>query len=138
MPGKLNSFQKTFLQWNQTQAYNATHLVRIPAPPNVEKLRQVIAQVPAARGLTGLSLDVAAGTFQYAGGRAAPDLSALPVTDGSVAALDAEIERQLNQRFEAGQQTNPFRFFIAPAGNSFRLGLTYFHAIADAEAIVWL
>ena len=33
---------------------------------------------------------------------------------------------------------NPFRFFVVPEAGTFLLGLVYFHAVADAEAIVLL
>jgi hypothetical protein len=52
--------------------------------------------------------------------------------------LFAEVERQLNTPFAQTGRFSPFRFFVAPAGNSFFLGLVYFHPAADAESVALL
>jgi hypothetical protein len=48
------------------------------------------------------------------------------------------MERQLNTPFMPAERFSPFRFFAAPAGDSFFLGLTYYHPAADAESVVLL
>jgi hypothetical protein len=48
------------------------------------------------------------------------------------------MESQLNTRFTPGGRFAPFRFFVVPDDSAFFLGLAYFHAVADAEAIVHL
>jgi NRPS condensation-like uncharacterized protein len=49
-----------------------------------------------------------------------------------------EIEHQLNTPFTQAERFSPFRFFVVPEVGSFCLGLAYFHAMADAECILFL
>lgn len=138
MRGKLNSFQKTMLQWNQLHAYNAVHVVRLAGELDLPQLTKVISQFLAQRGLTHLTLDLRRGTFGYGGG--AGELMVHVVTGGNdpLANLAAEMERQLNTTFEVSGDFSPFRFFVVPEAGTFLLGLVYFHAVADAEAVVLL
>jgi NRPS condensation-like uncharacterized protein len=63
----------------------------------------------------------------------------LPATaTTALLAIRAETERELNTAFAEGNNFNPFRFFVVSGEESFFLGLTYFHAVADAESIVQL
>jgi hypothetical protein len=136
--GKLNFFQKTMLQWNDIHPYNVVHVVRIPAAPDLERLGQVINTMLESRGLTGLTLNRKKGTFRYAGDPARCEIKTLAGGQSIQAALNAEIERQLNTAFEITGCFQPFRFFVAGENKSFYLGLAYFHAIADAVSIVRL
>jgi hypothetical protein len=68
MRGKLNSFQKTMLQWNHLHAYNAVHVVRIAGELDHPRLTGVINDFLAQRGLTHLTLDLQRQTFHYGGG----------------------------------------------------------------------
>ena len=126
------------LEWNDTAPYNAVHMVRIPGPLNVERLGQVINSIVEWRGLTTLVLDREKGMYRYQGGAVVCELPRLPERLADPPGLMAEIERQLNAAFVPGDGFRPFRFFLAPADSSFWLGLTYFHAIADAESVVLL
>ena len=58
------------LQWNSMHPYNAVHVVRIPAAPDPERLRQTINGTLEARALTGLTLNRGQGTYCYRGGPA--------------------------------------------------------------------
>ncbi len=138
MRGKLNSFQKTMLQWNHLHAYNAVHVVRMAGELNQPRLSSVINDLLAQCGLTHLTLDLERETFGYGGG--AGELVVHIVTGGSdpLANLAVEMERHLNTPFDLSGEFNPFRFFVVPEAGSFLLGLVYFHAVADAEAIVLL
>jgi hypothetical protein len=136
--GKLNFFQKTMLQWNDIHPYNAVHVVRIQAALDLERLSHVIGTTLESRGLTGLRLNRKKGTFRYVGDAAHCQIKTLAGGDNLQAALNAEIEQQLNTVFEIGEYFQPFRFFVAPGKEFFSLGLVYFHAIADAESIVRL
>ena len=136
--GKLNIFQRTMLQWNDTLAYNAVHVVRVPAPFDLERLRMVINRTLENRGLNDLTVDRAKGTYQYHGGPSRCDFQVISGDSGGGPALTVEIERQLNTAFVPGERFNPFRFFVAPEPGCFSLGLTYFHAVADAESCVRL
>jgi hypothetical protein len=138
MAGKLNIFQRTMLQWNDTHPYNAVHAVRVPAALELERLRQVINRTVEGRGLTALTLNRDQGTYQYHGGPALCDLHLLVDEGGGKPALIAEIERQLNTAFVPGDHFKPFRFFVAPEAGGFWCGLTYFHAVADGESFVLL
>lgn len=138
MPGKLNSFQRTMLQWNDLHPYNAVHVVRIPGAFDPEHLRSVLRDTLAARGLSGLTLDCTHGTFQYHGGSALSEIKLLAGGDDPRRALATEIEHQLNRGFLVAERFDPFRFFVLPEAGSFSLGLVYFHAIADAESIALL
>ncbi len=48
------------------------------------------------------------------------------------------MQRQLNEPFSFERNFTPFRFFIRPAGDETYLGISYFHAVADAESITRL
>ena len=142
MPGRFNTFQRTMLLWDDMHPYNAVHVVRVPAACDEARLRQTLARVLEDRGLTGLRMDAKGRQFEFLGGTARIDLATIPGGEDPFATLRAEMERQINLRFERGTEFTPFRFFAVPdhtsEGGSFWLGIVYFHAIADAEPIVRL
>jgi hypothetical protein len=138
MHGRLNSFQKTMLQWNDLHPYSAVHAVQLPGVLDEARLQTRIQATLEARGLANLTLNRENGTFRYQGGRPGCELKILPGCDDPRSALFAEMERQLNTPFVQTDQFSPFRFFVAPAGDSFLLGLTYFHPAADAGSVVLL
>ncbi len=138
MPGRLNSFQKTMLQWNDLHPYNAIHVVRIPATLDGERLGHFLTGALEQRGLTGLELDRDRGTFEYRGGAMPPEIRIVPAEHDPRRALSVEIERQLNRAFVRKEPFVPFRFFAVPEADAFFLGLVYFHAASDAESIVFL
>jgi NRPS condensation-like uncharacterized protein len=132
--GKLNRFQRTMLDWNDAHPYNAVHVVRVRAALDVERLRSVLEHTLENRGLTGLSLNRSTGTYHYHGGPVPCEIRVLEATGEEQSTLRAEIERQLNTPFILSEGFSPFRFFVTPGTGSFSLGLTYFHAVADAES----
>lgn len=138
MRGKLNSFQKTMLQWNHLHAYNAVHVVRLAGALDLPQLTGVINDIVAQRGLTHLTLDLQRQTFDYGGGSGELPIQVITGRGEPLASLTAEMERQLNTAFDLSGDFNPFRFFVVPEAGSFLLGLVYFHAVADAESIVLL
>ena len=141
LPGRFNTFQRTMLLWDEMHAYNAVHVARVPAVLDAERLRRTLVRVLEERGLTGLRIDAKGRAFEFCGGSASVELT---VCDGGAdarEALRAEMERQINVRFDRRAGFTPFRFFAVPhdeGGDSFWLGTVYFHAIADAEPIVRL
>jgi NRPS condensation-like uncharacterized protein len=137
MAGQLNIFQRTMLQWNELHPYNAIHVARIPAGLDQTRLTRAIHGTIQQLGLSGFTVDPQRATYSYEGGAARCEVKQLPAADPR-AELVAEIEHQLNTRFETSQPFSPFRFFVVPEGDSFSLGLVYFHLIADAEAVVFL
>jgi hypothetical protein len=138
MRGKLNSFQKTMLQWNHLHAYNAVHVVRMAGDLDLPRLTGVINDFLAQRGLTHLTLDLQRQTFDYGGGSGELLIQVIAGRGDPLADLTAEMERQLNTAFDLSGDFNPFKFFVVSEAGSFLLGLVYFHAVADAESIVFL
>jgi hypothetical protein len=138
MPSRLNIFQRTMLHWNDLHAYNAVHVVRIPAALDLERLGNAVNGTLEAHGLTGLELNRRDGTYQYHGGPVSCEIKTVAVGESTHAALCAEIERQLNTAFVQSERFNPFKFFVVPERDCFSLGVVYFHAVADAESIVHL
>ena len=138
MPGRFNTFQRTMLLWDDMHPYNAVHVVRVPGVCDAERLRRTLARVLEERGLTGLRMDAKGREFEFHGGPAVIELAMIPSGGETAAALRAEMERQINVRFDRRGEFTPFRFFAVPDGDSFWLGTVYFHALADAEPIVRL
>ena len=137
--GRLNSFQRTMLQWNGLHPYNAVHVMRVAGELDLARLQSVVGAVLESRGLTGFMIDRSRTSFSYQGGAAQGRIKLLNSRTDELHQLIEEIEAQLNQPFDPGARSEPFRFVVAPDGNdAFRLVLVYFHPIADAESIVWL
>ncbi len=126
------------LLWDEMHAYNAVHIARVPAALDVDRLRAVLAKVLEERGITGLRMDAKERGFEFHGGAAVIDLTVCDDVGDVRESLRAEMEWQINVRFDSNSEFTPFRFFAVPDGASFWLGITYFHAIADAEPIVRL
>ena len=78
MRGRLNSFQKTMLQWNDLHPYSAVHVVQIPGALDEARLRHTLQSALQARGLTNLALDRERFTYSYGGGESRSDLKILP------------------------------------------------------------
>src|SRR5262245_32424054 len=111
MHGRLNSFQKTMLQWDDLHPYNAVHVVRIPGVLNTERLRLSVGSRLEQHGLTQLELNRTANTYAYHGGRWEGGLKIIPAGHDLLGALGAEMEHQLNTTFDKNGRFNPFRFF---------------------------
>lgn len=138
MRGRLNLFQAAMLRWREIHPYNAVHVAELPLPFDADRLQHAIALHLTEQGLTGLVLDAAARRFEYCGGQAQPELSVLPSAVDTVAALDAEMTRQLNRPFPESGAIDPFRFFALPSATSFHLGIAYDHFVAGGDSIVVL
>ena len=137
MQGRFNIFQRSMLLWDGMHPYNAVHVVRVSAACDAARLRQTLARALEERGLTGLRMDAKGRAFEFRGGPAVIELAVIS-GDDPADALRAEMERQINVRFDSSGEFTPFRFFAVPEGGSFWLGVAYFHVIADAEPIVRL
>jgi len=138
LSGRFNTFQRTMLLWDEMTAYNAVHVVRVPAACDAERLTRTLARVLQERGLTGFRIDAKGYGFDFRGGVASVELAVCGASGDPHEVLRAEMERQINTRFDRGGEFTPLRFFAVPDGGSFWLGIAYFHAIADAEPIVRL
>jgi len=138
MQGRLNSIQKSMLQWNDLHPYNVVHVVQIRGGFEVARLRDCIDRTLATHGLESLRLDKQRFAFQYGVGPAECEIQILATPAEPLGALMVEIERQLNLEFACNRPFCPFRFFVLPLEDAFFLGAAYFHAAADAEAVVHL
>ena len=136
MPGQLNAFQLSMLQWNDLHPYNAVHVVRIAEPLDLRRLQSAIDQTLEGMGLTGLLIDRRAASYRYDGGAAGAEIRLAGTDTRSAWGCEEEIERQLNTPFASDGSFSPFRFFVTTAAGAFSLGLVYFHPVADALSIV--
>lgn len=126
------------LHWDELHPYNAVEGVLITVAMDAGRIQRCVNVVLQARGLTGLELDAARGTFHYHGGAGVAEVRVLAGGADPRMTMAAEIERELNTPFPRGARINPFRFFAVPTGGGFWLGLSCFHVVADTEAIVRL
>jgi hypothetical protein len=139
---KLNQFQRMMLRWNALHPYNAVHVVRIEGVPDLDRLKSAIAVTLQTIGFEEIILNPPANPSSLTRFRSESisdcpvDISILSPDDSS--ALHSQIQRELNRPFLSDPRLNPFRFFVQSNAQTFWLGLTYFHPIADAESIVWL
>jgi len=139
MYDRLNTIQKSMLQWNEMHPYTAIHAMRIRGALDVTRLRDSLNRSVSTHGLTRLYLDCAQFSFRYEGGPADDcEVRTIVSEEGSLSTLQAEIERQLNLPFDHSRPFHPFRFLVAPETDSFVLCVVYFHPAADAESVVWL
>ena len=136
--GRLNTFQKTMLDWNSLHAYNAVHVARVPGVPDQQRLRSAIEKAINARSLAGLTLSHSRGTYCYCGRGPTPEIKILECGKGLRESLAKEIEWNLNAPFNMAGPFSPFRFFVATGNGYFHLGIAYLHAVADAESVVLL
>jgi len=138
MNGKLHIFQKTMLLWDEIHPYNAVHVIRIPQSLDLPRLTGIIQKRLEMYHLTGFVLDRKRKRFFYRGGAADVDIKIVEQRKEISAALDNEIELQINTSFPKEGVITPFRFFILREDQFFYLGLVYLHIICDAESIVYL
>ena len=138
MRGRLNAFQRSMLQWNAMHPYNAVHVARMPGTPDQSRLQQAIRRVLDGRSLSSLTLDPGKATFCYRGGPADCEINDLGGGTSPGDLISAEMERQLNTPFRLDAPFSPFRFFTTRWNDSFALGISYLHLVADAESIVLL
>lgn len=118
--------------------YSAIHVVQIGRVLDERRLRARINATLARRGLTRLRLDRKRFGFRYESGPAECDIRTIDSAEEPLGVLTSEMERQLNLGFPWMDSFSPFRFLILPAGDSFFLGIVYFHPAADAESVVHL
>ena len=138
MRGRLNAIQKSMLGWNEMHPYSAVHVAQVRGPLDEARLRSVIGAVLHQGGLSCLVLNGDRYSYQCDKGPVLCELQTLPGGEGAWNVLLAEIQRQLNLRFDHTQPFSPFRFLVVPAPDSFFLGVVYFHPAADAESVAWL
>jgi hypothetical protein len=138
LPGRLNLFQRTMLEWRELHPYIAVHAVRIAGPLARDAVTRAIDETLEQGGLTGLELDRDAGRYGWHGGRAASVLEIVAADADWQKALAQTFERHLNTPFTRDGRIDPFRFFAVDAGGAFFLGLAYDHFIAGGDSIIVL
>ncbi|NLT71710.1 MAG: hypothetical protein GXX91_13605 [Verrucomicrobiaceae bacterium] len=135
---RLNQFQRTMLQWSGVHPYHAVHVLKAAAPLSRERFQERLNLVLEQCGLAFVTIDEARGCCAYAGGNPRCPVREIAGQGDPAAALEEEIVRQLNEPIaggEGGGPFTPFRFFLMNEGGESYLGIAYFHAVADAEAI---
>jgi hypothetical protein len=138
LPGRLNLFQATMLDWRDMHPYNAVHAVRLDRPLDRDAVTRAIDETLSSAGLTGLTLDRARRRYAWRGGRSHATVEIIPAGDNWQATIARAFGRQLNEPFERDGPIDPFRFFVVDLGGAFYLGLGYDHFIAGGDSIVVL
>lgn len=140
LPGRLNVFQVTMLEWRGQHPYTAVHALHLPLLPDDGALAAAIDAERAQLGLGLLELDCRrrrfawhahAGTTPVERTAGEPDLCA-------ERNLEREIERQMNTAFPIEGTLDPFRFFVIREARGGFLGIAYDHFIAGGDSIVRL
>jgi len=134
-PLRFNQFQRTMLQWGRVHPYHAVHVLKVGAPLERTRYEKRLNLVLKQCGLAGLNIREALGTYTYEGGDPACCVREIEDQGDPMAAIDAEMVRQLNEPIERETPFTPFRFFLMNSGGAAYLGITYFHAVADATAV---
>ncbi|HJU24461.1 MAG TPA: hypothetical protein VJ891_18315 [Casimicrobiaceae bacterium] len=138
LPGRLNLFQATMLDWRDLHPYNAVHAVRVMRSLDAGALAEAIEWQLSNAGLTGLELDRRRCRYGWQGG---PAHIALESVDAGVewrTALANAFERHLNLPFPRNGSLDPFRFFAMRVDEGFVLGIAYDHFIAGGDSIIAL
>jgi hypothetical protein len=126
------------LQWNDLHPYHAVHVVRLRGHPDAQTIRKGITRTLRAHGLGALTLDRASRTFRFDAEPGPVEVREVAPGSDPIESLRQEMEHQLNQRIAVEPAFSPFRFFVIPELETYLLGLTYFHAVADAESVTLL
>jgi hypothetical protein len=138
MPGRLNLFQATMLEWRAQHPYNAVHAMQVDLPLDRAALSSAIADALTSARLPGLALDGARGRYAWRGGEASVAIEWLDAGEDWRRAIAQAFERHLNLPFPRDGELDPFRFFALPAGDGFFLGLAYDHFVGGGDSIVAL
>jgi hypothetical protein len=138
LPGRLNLFQATMLDWRDLHPYNAVHAVWIDRPFDASAVTTAIERQLSDGGLTGLVLDRRRARYAWRGGAAHVEIEIVDAGDDSAASLARAFERHLNAPFPREGAIEPFRFFAVPHQHAFFLGIAYDHFIAGGDSIVAL
>ena len=138
LPGRLNLFQSTMLDWRDQHPYNAVHAVRIARPLDPAALVRAIDAELSSSGLTGLELDRDRGRYAWRGGPASTVLETIEPGADWQTELAQAFERHLNAPFAREGRFDPFRFFAMRVDTDFFLGLAYDHFIAGGDSIIVL
>jgi len=139
MTGRLNIPQRTVLMWDAMHPYNAIHVVRIPLPLDIARLKDSVDKHLESKGLSGLVIDRKKKNYNFKGGASDIHIKVIDGGNDSLSALCSEIQEQLNAPFNIdGGIINPIRCFAVMEEESFYLGLVYYHVISGGDSIIYL
>ncbi|MEW6713777.1 MAG: hypothetical protein AB1306_01635 [Nitrospirota bacterium] len=139
MNGKLNIPQRTVLMWDDMHPYNAVHVVRIPQPLDIAKLKDSIDKHLESKGLSGLVIDRKKKRYNFKGGASDINIKIIEGGNDALAVLRSEIREQLNSPFNIDVRIiDPIRCFAVREKESFYLGLVYYHVISGGDSIIYL
>ncbi|MBS0319419.1 MAG: hypothetical protein JSR18_02665 [Proteobacteria bacterium] len=135
-PGKLNLFQRTMRRWRSLAPYNAVHAAEVTGAFDEQQVIAAIDAVLARRGIAAHTLDRRARRFAWAATPAAAPTLAVMAADGAPdGVLAAQVGRELNAPFAAGQ---PLRFFAVTEPGRYTVGIAYDHYVAGGDSIAEL
>jgi hypothetical protein len=138
MKGKLNIPQRTVLLWDEIHPYNAVHVVRVPEPLELGRLKDTVKRCLEIKGLTGLEVDRRRKRFHFKGGSVNTEIEIIEGQGDPIPVLCGEVQKQLNTPFDKSDSITPFRFFTVTEERSFYLGIVYYHLISGGDSIVYL
>ena len=142
MKGRLNLFQAAMLRWRASYPYNAVHVVELPGALDPQRLSAAIDGYLTEAGIGKLAIDAERRRYEYVEGPVHAALPVLQANGDTLAVLEREMERLLNEGFGGGEPFEPLRFFAvedrAASGASFHLGVAYDHIIAGGDSVVAL
>jgi len=138
LPGRLNLFQATMLDWRDVHPYNAVHAVHVERSLDTEALAAAIDAALSASALTGLVLDRRRCRYAWRGGPAHVAIETVDAGADWQAALAHAFERHLNAPFPREGALDPFRFFAMAADGGCFVGVAYDHFIAGGDSIIAL
>ena len=133
-PGRLNSFQRMMLNWEDVRAFNAVHVAQLDrriSPADVESsVQRTLAQL----GTCSIEFDADRQGYEFFPDGPAPQFRVIEPSGDARADLSTEIASQLNRPFPDGHHA-PFRFFYLPLPGGCYLGMAYHHVIGDAASV---
>ena len=134
LPGLLNVFQRTMLNWEEVRAFNAVHVVGLDSAIPPDQVEATALRTLTDLGVTSIEFDAARRRYKYSSEGPSPQFRVVKPSGNWQADLSVEVASQLNRPFPNGCHA-PFRLFYVATESGFYLGLAYQHVIADAFSI---
>jgi len=133
-PGRLNSFQRMMLNWEDVRAFNAVHVARLDHRISPAEIESGVLQTLAQLGISSIEFDADRRRYEYFPDGPTPQFRVVEPSGDARADLSAEIASQLNRPFSDSRHS-PFRFFYLPLPSGCYLGMAYHHVIGDAASV---
>jgi hypothetical protein len=136
LPGRLNVFQSTMLEWREHHPYTAVHALHLPVVPDDDALAAAIGAERVELGLGLLELDRRRHRYVWRAHTGKTPIERIAGCGDTC--VEREIERQMNTAFAPDGMLDPFRFFVVADAQGGFLGVAYDHFIAGGDSIVAL